>query len=170
MGLQISSLMLRLELKLEQGCGWGERNNRSNPWERSKLTGQNVFGTQILQPFFWITTENEWNSRYKLLNWCSVYTIKEEKQNQKTSEEGSDLDLPITYLKQCNKEKERIGCPSELRVEEPWEEGEHIIFGCADDRNRVQAKAEGWRERETREKNKYLDFSYYFTGNEFNTS
>lgn len=54
--------------------------------------------------------------------------------------------MPITYLQQCNKEKECIGCPSELWVEEPGEEGEHIIFGCADDHNRQQTKAEGERQ------------------------
>lgn len=43
-----------------------------------------------------------------------------------------------SYLQECNEEKEGIGCPPELWVEEPGKEGEDIIFGCAEVRNSKQ--------------------------------
>lgn len=43
-----------------------------------------------------------------------------------------------TYLQECNEEKESIGCPPELWVEEPGEECEDIIFGCAEDQIKQQ--------------------------------
>lgn len=49
--------------------------------------------------------------------------VRQQQQHRSTS-----------YLQQCNEEKEGIGCPPELRVEEPGKEGEDIIFGCAEDR------------------------------------
>lgn len=56
------------------------------------------------------------------------------------------------YLQQCNEEKEGVGCPPELRVEEPGKEGEDIVFGCAEDGTGQRTRSwveEGARERET---------------------
>lgn len=59
-----------------------------------------------------------------------------------------------TYLQECNEEKESIGCPPELRVEEPGEECEDIIFGCAEDQIKQQTSpcVEGAGEGETRQR------------------
>lgn len=38
-----------------------------------------------------------------------------------------------SYLKECNEEEKGIGCPPELWVQESREEGEDIIFCCAED-------------------------------------
>lgn len=49
-----------------------------------------------------------------------------------------------SYLKECNEEEKGIGCPPELRVQESREEGEDIIFCCAEDQ--IKQKTRPWVE------------------------
>lgn len=61
-----------------------------------------------------------------------------------------------SYLQECNEEKEGVGCPPELRVEESREKGENVIFGRAEEpsqarRNEVMV---GSKMRQEREKTK----------------
>lgn len=45
-----------------------------------------------------------------------------------------------SYLQERDEEKEGIGCPPELRVEEAGKEGEDIIFGRAEDDTEQQTR------------------------------
>ncbi len=47
------------------------------------------------------------------------------------SQKSRNRNNSTSHLQKCNEEKKGVGCPSELRVEEPGEEGEDIILGRA---------------------------------------
>lgn len=60
-----------------------------------------------------------------------------------------------SYLQQCNEEKEGVGCPPELWVEEPGKEGEDVIFGCAEDGIKQETRPRV-EEGDKRERDKWL--------------
>lgn len=84
---------------------------------------------------------------------------------QTEAEKSNDLILichrnsnnTTSYLQECNEEKEGVGCPPELWVEEPGEEGEDIVFGCAENRIEQQTRWQS-EERRTQERNKMVSY------------
>lgn len=64
--------------------------------------------------------------------------------------------ITASYLQECNEEKEGIGCPPELWVEEPGKEGDDVIFGGAEGHVRQETRPHGgWGSK--RKRNKWLD-------------
>lgn len=62
-----------------------------------------------------------------------------------------------SYLQECNEQKEGIGCPSELRVEESREEREDVIFGCAEGPDQAgNDKAKGGAGDKPKNKNRLI--------------
>lgn len=91
-------------------------------------------------------TECIWNYRRDREKWSLGHGVRLKKHMKKnelkkfSGKKGKWWEVTFqlnnkntSYLKECNEEEKGIGCPPELWVQESREEGEDIIFCCAED-------------------------------------
>lgn len=89
-------------------------------------------------------TECIWNYRRDREKWSLGHGVRLKKNEKKWIKKVQWKERKVmrgdvinnkntSYLKECNEEEKGIGCPPELWVQESREEGEDIIFCCAED-------------------------------------